>query len=42
MIELQAERIADAKALWLDVLGTFKEDKEGSVVRAQRRGTYDR
>lgn len=34
-IELQADRRANAKVLRLDVLGTFEEEKEDSVVRAQ-------
>lgn len=33
--ELQADRMANAKVLRLAVLGTFEEDQEGSVVRAQ-------
>lgn len=41
-MELQVARTAHAKALWLDVLGTFAVDKEGNMVRAQRRGKYGR
>lgn len=34
-LDFQAERMANAKALRLGVLGTSMEYEEGSVVRAQ-------